>query len=119
MLAVPDISVLVAGINAKGIAHALGEIVLRFAVARYAEQAEGDVVQLVAGILEDKREVAIDAVPDFAAFGVDADGFGNIELPVLGKLYVGNEGLDDLSSECMNSAAEPEGRDERGDSGKP
>ena len=72
-----------------------------------------------ARVLEDERKVAIDAVPDLAAFGRDADGLGDGELAVLGELHVGDERLDDLGGEGVRGAAEPERGDKRRDRRKP
>ena len=115
VLAVADVSVLVAGIDADGVVHALGEIGLRLAVAHDAEQREGDFVHDALRVLEEQGEVAIDAVADLAAFGVDAEGLGDGELAVLGEMHVGDEGLDGFGSDGVGGGAERERDGERWD----
>ena len=64
------------------------------AVARHADQAEADLVQLAAGVAEGERKVAVDAAPDLAAFRAHADRFGDGELAVARDHHVRVEGVD-------------------------
>ena len=66
-------------------------------------------------VLEEQGEVAIDAVADLAAFGIDAEGLGDGELAVLGEMHVGDEGLDGFGSDGVGGGAERERDCERGE----
>ena len=102
VVAARDDRILVADIDADGAVPAFGVIALRHAVAADVENAERNLAQGAARVLEGERKVTIDAVSDLRAFRLDADGFDDGEFAVLGDPHGRLEAMDDF---CGRRAA--------------
>ena len=92
---------------------ALGVIALRPAVAADVENAERHFAQGAAGVLKGERKVAIDTVPDLAAFRLNTNGLDHGKLAVLGDPHGRLEAMDDFRGGCCTSARERDGKTEK------